>query len=347
MLALAAPKFQAASSDAPSAPSNIGPRPSVLNADALALPFPDASFHAATVSFGLRNVADLDRALAELARVLRPGGELGVLEFTVPVWQPLRGLYLFYFQHLLPRVGRLLSHDPTAYTYLPSSVLDFPQRAGVLRPPGGGRLRVRDLHPSLGRHSRPLPWKEEDAMTQLLEAKTVSAEIRAEVAAGALEVQARAGRPPGLAAVLVGDDPASRVYVGSKTRACAEVGLAGWSHLLPAATSAAELLALLDQLNADPRVDGILVQLPLPATLPAREILDRVDPAKDVDGFHPVSVGRLWLDQPGFVPCTPAGILESLRRHGIPSPASTRSSSAAARSSASRWRACSCARTAR
>lgn len=143
MLALAAPKFRAtappdaafrtssrsASRSASRTVSNIGPRPSILNADALALPFPDASFHAATVSFGLRNVADLDRALAELARVLRPGGELGVLEFTVPIRQPLRGLYLFYFQHLLPRVGSLLSKDPTAYTYLPSSVLDFPQRA--------------------------------------------------------------------------------------------------------------------------------------------------------------------------------------------------------------------------
>jgi demethylmenaquinone methyltransferase/2-methoxy-6-polyprenyl-1,4-benzoquinol methylase len=122
MLALAAPKFQAAGDPG-------RPRPSTLNADALQLPFPDRSFHAATVSFGLRNVADLDRALAELARVLHPGGELGVLEFTVPGWQPLRGLYLFYFQHLLPRVGSLLSKDPTAYTYLPSSVLDFPQRA--------------------------------------------------------------------------------------------------------------------------------------------------------------------------------------------------------------------------
>ncbi|MEO8277498.1 MAG: ubiquinone/menaquinone biosynthesis methyltransferase [Thermoanaerobaculia bacterium] len=124
MLALAAPKFAAAK---PSRQSD-GQRLTLLNADALGLPFPDASFDAATVSFGLRNVSDLDRALTELARVLRPGGELGVLEFTAPVQQPLRGLYLFYFKHLLPRVGRLLSSDPTAYTYLPSSVLDFPQR---------------------------------------------------------------------------------------------------------------------------------------------------------------------------------------------------------------------------
>ena len=154
-------------------------------------------------------------------------------------------------------------------------------------------------------------------MTQLLEAKAVAAQIRAEVAAGAREVEARAGRPPGLAVVLVGDDPASRVYVGSKTRACAEAGLASFGHLLPATTPASELLALLDQLNADPQVDGILVQMPLPAGLPARDILDRVDPEKDVDGFHPVNVGRLWLDQAGFVPCTPAGIIESLHRHGI------------------------------
>ncbi len=127
MLALAAPKFRKAGG---TASRGLAPVPSTLNADALALPFPDRSFDAATVSFGLRNVADLDRSLTELARVLRPGGELGVLEFTVPAWQPLRGLYLFYFQHLLPRVGSLLSNDPTAYTYLPSSVLEFPQRAG-------------------------------------------------------------------------------------------------------------------------------------------------------------------------------------------------------------------------
>ncbi|MEO8277497.1 MAG: bifunctional methylenetetrahydrofolate dehydrogenase/methenyltetrahydrofolate cyclohydrolase FolD [Thermoanaerobaculia bacterium] len=154
-------------------------------------------------------------------------------------------------------------------------------------------------------------------MTRRLEAAGVAAQIRAEVAAGAAEVLARAGRPPGLAAVLVGDDPASRVYVASKARACTEAGLAGWTHLLPGATPAGELMALLDQLNADPRVDGILVQLPLPDALPSRTILEHVDPEKDVDGFHPVNVGRLWNDQPGFVPCTPAGIVESLRRHGI------------------------------
>jgi demethylmenaquinone methyltransferase/2-methoxy-6-polyprenyl-1,4-benzoquinol methylase len=130
MLALAAPKFRQAGGRDAGESGGAKPIPSTLNADALSLPFPDRSFDAATVSFGLRNVADLDRALAELARVLRPGGELGVLEFTVPAWQPLKGLYLFYFQHLLPRIGGLLSKDPTAYTYLPDSVLAFPQREG-------------------------------------------------------------------------------------------------------------------------------------------------------------------------------------------------------------------------
>lgn len=155
-------------------------------------------------------------------------------------------------------------------------------------------------------------------MTMLLEAKSVATQIRAEVAAGAREIEAHSGRKPGLAVVLVGNDPASEVYVGSKTRACAEAGLASFGHLLPAETPAADLFALIDKLNADPLVDGILVQMPLPAGLPTREILDRIDPSKDVDGFHPVNVGRLWLDEPGFVPCTPAGIIESLRRHQIP-----------------------------
>jgi len=118
MLALARPKFVV----------GAGPRPSPTQADALRLPFRSGAFDGATVSFGLRNVADLDRALSELARVVRPGGELGVLEFTVPTWQPLRGLYLLYFLRLLPAIGRRLSGDSGAYTYLPESVLGFPQR---------------------------------------------------------------------------------------------------------------------------------------------------------------------------------------------------------------------------
>jgi demethylmenaquinone methyltransferase / 2-methoxy-6-polyprenyl-1,4-benzoquinol methylase len=118
MLARAQPKFA----------HGREPRPAPLEADALALPFADTSFDGATVSFGLRNVSDLDRALAELARVVRPGGELGVLEFTAPTRQPLRALYLFYFLRLLPALGRAVSGDESAYAYLPESVLAFPQR---------------------------------------------------------------------------------------------------------------------------------------------------------------------------------------------------------------------------
>lgn len=108
------------------------PRPRTLAADALSLPFPDRSFDGATVSFGLRNVADLDRGLAQLARVLKAGGQLSVLEFAVPRIQPLKAAYLFYFLRLLPAIGKLVSHRGSAYTYLPSSVLGFPQRQGFL-----------------------------------------------------------------------------------------------------------------------------------------------------------------------------------------------------------------------
>jgi methylenetetrahydrofolate dehydrogenase (NADP+)/methenyltetrahydrofolate cyclohydrolase len=155
-------------------------------------------------------------------------------------------------------------------------------------------------------------------MTLILDGKKTAAAIRAEAATSAADVRSRIGRAPGLAVVLVGDDPASQVYVGSKTRACEEAGMAGFSHLLPADTPQATLFDLIDRLNADPAVDGILVQLPLPSHLPTRELLERIDPAKDVDGFHPVNVGRLWIDEPGFVACTPAGIVELLRRHDIP-----------------------------
>lgn len=122
MLALARHKFERLDA----------PRPAALAADALALPFPERRFAGATVSFGLRNVADLDGALRQLAAVLQPGGRLVVLEFAVPKLPMLRGLYLFYFRHLLPWIGRLISARGAAYTYLPSSVLQFPQRQGFL-----------------------------------------------------------------------------------------------------------------------------------------------------------------------------------------------------------------------
>jgi methylenetetrahydrofolate dehydrogenase (NADP+) / methenyltetrahydrofolate cyclohydrolase len=154
-------------------------------------------------------------------------------------------------------------------------------------------------------------------VTTLLDGKALAAELRTDLAADVAALLEAGGRRPGLVAVLVGDDPASRVYVGSKTRACAEVGIAGKVLSLPATATAAEVAITLRALNSDDAVDGILVQLPLPAGLPERQLLELVDPAKDVDGFHPENVGRLWSDQPGLTPATPTGIVALLRRHGI------------------------------
>jgi|CXWL01.1.fsa_nt_gi methylenetetrahydrofolate dehydrogenase (NADP+)/methenyltetrahydrofolate cyclohydrolase len=153
-------------------------------------------------------------------------------------------------------------------------------------------------------------------MSKILDGKAVANDIRAEVAGGVRELIARGGRPPKLAVVLVGGDPASQVYVKSKSKACAEAGMIGEGHHLPDTTTAAEIEALIDRLNADPTVDGILIQLPLPKQIDERAAVSRVAPEKDVDGFHPVSVGSLWLDEPGFVPCTPLGIIEMLERSG-------------------------------
>jgi methylenetetrahydrofolate dehydrogenase (NADP+)/methenyltetrahydrofolate cyclohydrolase len=155
------------------------------------------------------------------------------------------------------------------------------------------------------------------AVNASLDGAAVAAEIRSEVAAGVAALTAAGGRAPGLAAVLVGDDPASRRYVGSKAKACEEVGMLSRVLELPADLSQADLEATVDDLNADPAIDGILVQLPLPEPLDEDAILHRLDPAKDVDGFHPVNVGHLWLDLPGFVPATPAGVMELLRRTGV------------------------------
>jgi len=151
---------------------------------------------------------------------------------------------------------------------------------------------------------------------RILDGSRVAAAIRAEVAAAVAELAAR-GVVPRLDAVLVGGDPASEVYVGSKARTSAELGMRSETHRLPEATGQDELEALVDRLNADPEVDGILVQLPLPQPLDTAAILRRVDPAKDVDGFHPVNVGVLQQNRPALRPCTPAGIMELLEREGI------------------------------
>jgi methylenetetrahydrofolate dehydrogenase (NADP+)/methenyltetrahydrofolate cyclohydrolase len=122
---------------------------------------------------------------------------------------------------------------------------------------------------------------------------------------------------PGLAAVLVGENPASQLYVKSKIAACEQIGLASWLHTPPASVSTAELVRLVERLNADDSVDGILVQLPLPSQVDTKRVLEAVDPAKDVDGFHPVNLGRLVSGRPGLVACTPAGCMEILRRGEI------------------------------
>ena len=154
-------------------------------------------------------------------------------------------------------------------------------------------------------------------MTQILDGQAVALEIRAEVAAEVAKLVAAGHRPPGLAVILAGDDPASHVYVGAKTKACAEAGMVGRQVTLPASASEAEVAAEIAKLNADPEIDGMLVQLPLPGGLPERKLLELVDPTKDVDGFHASNVGRMWLGEDTFTPATPSGIMELLKRRGI------------------------------
>lgn len=144
---------------------------------------------------------------------------------------------------------------------------------------------------------------------RLIDGKVVSAQLRGAVAKAAAALKIAHGFVPGLAAVLVGDDPASQVYVKSKTKATDDAGLNGFTHRLPATTSETELLQLVAQLNADDTVDGILVQLPLPGKISGQRIIESIDPAKDVDGFHPENVGRLWSGGRTLVPCTPYGCL--------------------------------------
>lgn len=117
--------------------------------------------------------------------------------------------------------------------------------------------------------------------------------------------------------ILVGDDPASRVYVNNKKKACAEIGIYSEEHLLPADTAEAELLSLIDKLNADPKISGILVQLPLPDGFDEEKVINRINPKKDVDAFHPVNVGKIMIGNYDFVPCTPAGIMELIKESGI------------------------------
>ena len=152
---------------------------------------------------------------------------------------------------------------------------------------------------------------------RILDGKAIAAKVRGEVAQGVARFRDAHGRPPGLDVVLVGDDPASQVYVRNKEKAATEVGMRGRVHRLAATTSAADLLALLDRLNREEEVDGFLVQLPLPKGLPETEILDAVSPLKDVDGLHPINAGLLVLGRPKLASATPRGVMRLLAETGL------------------------------
>ena len=151
---------------------------------------------------------------------------------------------------------------------------------------------------------------------KLIDGKAVSAQIRKELKQRIAALQAK-GITPGLAVVMVGDNPASKVYVGMKEKTCGELGLYSDSYRLSAETGQAELLELVQKLNSDSRIHGILVQLPLPSQIDEAEIINAVSPEKDVDGFHPLNLGRLVIGLEGFRPCTPAGVQEMLIRSGV------------------------------
>lgn len=151
---------------------------------------------------------------------------------------------------------------------------------------------------------------------EILSGTEIAAEIKAEVATSVQGLAAR-GVVPGLTVILLGTDPASEVYVRNKVRSCGELGIASTLLTPPETTTEEELLALIDRLNQEDAVDGILVQLPLPKHIDTRRVLEAVAPSKDVDGFHPINVGRLQIGQSALAPCTPAGILEILRRRNI------------------------------
>ena len=151
---------------------------------------------------------------------------------------------------------------------------------------------------------------------KILSGTDLSAEIRAEVATGVIEMQEKHGVTPGLAVVLVGDDPASAVYVNNKRRACDQAGLFSDAAYLPATATEDEILSSVHGFNEDPRVHGILVQLPLPSGIDQHRVIEAINPDKDVDGIHPYNLGKLLQGRPDFAPCTPSGVVELLMRNG-------------------------------
>ncbi|MDI9485129.1 MAG: bifunctional methylenetetrahydrofolate dehydrogenase/methenyltetrahydrofolate cyclohydrolase FolD [Bacillota bacterium] len=153
---------------------------------------------------------------------------------------------------------------------------------------------------------------------QIIDGKAIAAEIRSELAKQVAELAAQ-GKTPGLDVILVGEDPASKVYVRNKERTSKEIGINSTVHRLPEETTREELLGLIEKLNNDPTVHGILVQLPLPGHLDEEEVINTISPEKDVDGFHPINAGKLLIgDDDAFVACTPAGVLELVKRTGVP-----------------------------
>ena len=151
-------------------------------------------------------------------------------------------------------------------------------------------------------------------VAKIIDGKTIAQQVRSEMAVRVEQRLAEGKRAPGLAVILVGENPASQIYVGSKRRACEEVGIISKSYDLPISTSEEQLLSLIDDLNADNTIDGILVQLPLPDGIDNVKVLERISPDKDVDGFHPYNVGRLCQRSPKLRPCTPRGIITMLER---------------------------------
>ena len=154
-------------------------------------------------------------------------------------------------------------------------------------------------------------------MAHIIDGKAISTAVRGEIKENTQKLIAETGITPGLAVIIVGTDPASQVYVRNKRRACEEVGFYSEAYELPEATTQTELEALVDKLNADPAIHGILCQLPLPKHLNEESILLRIDPKKDVDAFHPYNVGRIMIGNQKFLPCTPAGVMELIHRSGI------------------------------
>lgn len=197
---------------------------------------------------------------------------------------------------------------PAACPQTPAE-LSAPRRRSVLAGAGDHTSTLDLREPAGARVARLMAAK-------LIDGKAVAARVRAEVAEEVAAFRAEHGRVPGLATILVGDDPASTVYVGGKQKACTEVGMQGFSHPLPAQTPQAEVEALIVRLNADPEVSGILVQLPVPDHLDGVHLTGLIDPLKDVDGLTPISAGLLALGREGLRPCTPSGVMLLLEDAG-------------------------------